>query len=195
MYQLRYVQNISVRVLPIITHFFQEVKIFSTGGLKLVLNRLERKKRPYALYAFLWAFLLSAFIVVPVMIRDGGYFLHYGDFNVQEIPFYQLAHDSIQSGNTGWSHLTDLGANFVGSYSFYLLGSPFFLLTLPLPSAWVPYTIGPLLALKLGFSSMTAYIYLKRYVRDPRHAVSFFRPPFLLAFHDTHYTRFALKCK
>lgn len=137
--------------------------------MKLI--KTDHKRRPYALFAFLWALILSVVIIAPIMVRDHGYFLYYGDFNVQEIPFYQLAHDSILSGNTGWSHLTDLGANFVGSYSFYLLGSPFFLLTLPLPSAWVPYTIGPLLALKLGFSSMTAYIYLKRYVRDPRHAV------------------------
>ncbi|WP_316607249.1 YfhO family protein [uncultured Ruminococcus sp.] len=137
--------------------------------MKLIKN--DQKRRPYALFAFLWALILSVAIIVPIMIKDQGYFLYYGDFNVQEIPFYQLCHDSILSGNTGWSHLTDLGANFVGSYSFYLLGSPFFLLTLPLPSGWVPYAIGPLLALKLSFSSMTAYIYLKRYVRDPRYAV------------------------
>ena len=105
------------------------------------------------------------------MIYDHGYFLYYGDFNVQEIPFYRLAHDSILSGNTGWSHLTDLGANFVGSYSFYLLGSPFFWITMVLPSELVAYAIGPLLVLKLAFCSLSAYIYIKRYVRDPYHAV------------------------
>lgn len=129
------------------------------------------KRRPYALFAFLWAFLLAAVIVAPVMIKDHGYFLYYGDFNVQEIPFYRLAHDSILSGDTGWSHLTDLGANFVGSYSFYLLGSPFFWLTMALPSELVPYAIGPLLVLKLAFCSLTAYIYIKRYVRNPYSAV------------------------
>ena len=137
----------------------------------MILNRLEHSKRPYALYAFLWAFLLSAFIVVPVMIYDHGYFLYYGDFNVQEIPFYQLAHDSIRSGDTGWSHLTDLGANFVGSYSFYLLGSPFFWLTIWMPSSWVAYSIGPLLMLKLGCASLTSYIFIRRYVRDKKYAV------------------------
>ena len=137
----------------------------------MVLNRLNGDKKPYALYAFLWAFLLSAFIVVPVMIYDKGYFLYYGDFNVQQIPFYQLAHDSIRSGDTGWSHLTDLGANFVGSYSFYLLGSPFFWLTVPLPSSWVPYAFGPLLMLKLGCTSLSAYVYIRRYVRRKEYAV------------------------
>ena len=105
------------------------------------------------------------------MIRDQGYFLYYGDFNVQQVPFYQLAHDSVRSGNIGWSHLTDLGANFIGSYSFYLLGSPFFWLTILLPSSWVPYTIGPLLMLKIGLASMTAYIYIRRYVRHKKYAL------------------------
>ena len=142
-----------------------------TGGLNLVLNRLENDRRHYALQAFLWAFLLAAIIVVPVMVYDRGYFLYYGDFNVQQIPFYQLAHDSIRGGNTGWSHLTDLGANFIGSYSFYLLGSPFFWLTVMLPSSWVAYSFGPLLMLKLGFCSLTAYIYIRRYVRQKKFAV------------------------
>lgn len=137
----------------------------------MTLHRVEYKRRPYALYAFLWGLLLAAVIIAPIMIYDKGYFIYYGDFNVQEIPFYKLAHDSIRSGNLGWSHLTDLGANFIGSYTFYLLGSPFFWLTMALPSAWVAYAIGPLLALKLACASLTAYLYLRRYVKDSRYAV------------------------
>ena len=135
------------------------------------LHRVDQKSRPYALFAFLWAVILSAVIVIPIIIYDGGYFLYYGDFNVQEIPFYRLAHDSILSGETGWNCHTDLGANFVGSYSFYLLGSPFFWMTAVLPSHWMPYSIAPLLVLKLGFCSLSAYIYIRRYVRNPRYAV------------------------
>ena len=133
-------------------------------------NGLQKRKN-YGIWAFLLGIILAAFVVVPIMIHNNGYFLYYGDFNVQQIPFYRLAHDSIRAGNMGWSHLTDLGANFVGSYSFYLLGSPFFWLTIPLKSEWVAYSIGPLLILKLGFCSLTAYIYLRRYVRDRRWAV------------------------
>ena len=61
------------------------------------LHRIEKRNRPYALYAFLWALLLAAVIVTPILIYDKGYFLYYGDFNVQEIPFYRLAHDHILS--------------------------------------------------------------------------------------------------
>ena len=121
--------------------------------------------------AFLYGIGISLVFFLPFIIWDNGYFLFYGDFNVQQVPFYQMCHDAIRSGNIGWSWTTDLGANFIGSYTFYLLGSPFFWLTLPFPSEAVPYLMGPLLILKFGCASLTGFIYLKRYVRTPDYAV------------------------
>ena len=69
--------------------------------------------------------LLTSFLFfLPFLIWDKGYFIYYGDFNVQQIPLYKMTHDAIRSGNVLWNWYTDLGANFVGSYAFYLLGSP-----------------------------------------------------------------------
>ncbi|MGN0474880.1 MAG: YfhO family protein [Acutalibacteraceae bacterium] len=114
----------------------------------------------------------AAFVIMlPFIIYDSGYFLMYGDFNVQQYPFYMHAHDAIHSGEWGWDFKTDLGVNFIGSYSFYNLGSPFFLLTLLFPSAAVPYLIGPLLALKIGFCAMTGYAYIRRFTRIDDYAV------------------------
>lgn len=113
---------------------------------------------------FCWALLLASCIFVPLMLYNRGYFLFLGDFNVQQIPFYQLAHRAVRSGEIFWSHTTDLGANFIGSYSFYLLFSPFFWLTLPFPTAFVPHLMGPLLILKTALAAYTAYLYIKRFV-------------------------------
>lgn len=137
----------------------------------MIPHRIQQKSTNYALYSFLWGLIIAVAIVAPIIYYDNGYFLYYGDFNVQQIPFYRLAHDSILSGNTGWSRLTDLGANFIGSYSFYLLGSPFFWLTMILPSQLVPYSMGILLTLKLACCSLSGYIYLRRYVSDKRYAM------------------------
>lgn len=103
------------------------------------------------------------------MIR--GCFSITGTFNVQQIPFYQLANEAVRTGNIWWNWNTDLGANFIGSYSFYLLFSPFFWLSLLVPPAFTPYLMAPLLMLKSGCASLTAYLYLKRFVRDPEYAV------------------------
>ncbi len=127
-------------------------------------------KERYGL-AFLLAFLAACALFVPYMIQDQGFFLFYGDFNVQQIPFYKLAHQAVKEGNVFWNFGTDLGVNFIGSYSFYLLGSPFFWLTLPFPTHLVPYLIGPLLILKFSFASLAAYAYITRFVNNKHYAV------------------------
>ncbi len=118
------------------------------------------------LLTFLLAGLIAALLFVPVMVENGGMFMYYGDFNVQEIPFYQMVHDHVREGMLGWSHTTDLGSATVPAYSFYLMGSPFFWLTIPFPSEAVPFLMGPLFILKFACAAMTSYFYLKRYVRN-----------------------------
>lgn len=110
-------------------------------------------------------------VMLPFIVYDKGYFLMYGDFNVQQYPFYMHVHDALHKGEFGWDFKTDLGVNLIGSYSFYNLGSPFFLLTLLLPSGAVPYLIGPLLALKIGCCAMTGYAYIRRFTRYDEYAV------------------------
>lgn len=121
--------------------------------------------------AFLWGVGLSFLFFIPFMLYNDGYFFFYGDFNVQQIPFYQMIHDTILGGNIGWSNTTDLGANIIGSYSFYMIGSPFFWLTMLFPSNVVPYLMAPLLMLKFGCASLGAYTFLRRYVKNQDYAV------------------------
>lgn len=126
----------------------------------------------FGLLAFLMGLLLSALLFIPGIIRNGGIFFYYGDFNAQEIPFYQMVHDSIQSGKLIWSSTTDLGSQLLGSYTFYLLGSPFFWITMLFPSEAVPFLMGPLFILKFGCATLAAYLYLKRYVNNKLFAVA-----------------------
>ncbi len=133
-------------------------------------NTLLSPKKGKALSTFLWALVTAACIFVPYMIISEGYFTLYGDFNVQQIPFYQKCHEAIKSGNIFWDNGTDLGANFIGSYSFYLLGSPFFWLTIPFPNSFVPYLMGPLLILKFACAALTAYLFIRRFTRTPEAA-------------------------
>lgn len=130
----------------------------------------HKQKERYG-QAFLLGLLVSGLVLGFYMLQGEGYFLYYGDFNVQQIPFYRLAHDAVREGNWFWNWNTDLGANFVGSYSFYMLGSPFFWLTLLFPSEVVPYLMGPLLMLKFGCASLTAYAYLRRFCRFTHNAL------------------------
>lgn len=121
--------------------------------------------------AFFFSLLLATVIFVPFLVNNKGLFFLSGDFNVQQIPFYQLAHRAVRSGDIFWNWYTDLGVNFIGSYSFYLLGSPFFWLTLPFPNSALPYLMAPLLILKTACAGLTSYCYLRRFVKESSYAV------------------------
>ncbi len=128
------------------------------------------KKYGY-LHVFLIAFGAALLIFLPAMVWDRGYLIFLGDFNSQQIPFYHVAHRAIRSGQWGWNWQTDLGVSFIGSYSFYLLGSPFFWLTVPFPESVISYFMGPLLVLKFACAAVTSYGWLRRHVRSPQAAV------------------------
>lgn len=133
-------------------------------------NLTLKKGKEKRLFTFLIALFTAACLFVPYMILSEGYFIFYGDFNVQQIPFYQEGHAAVKSGNIFWNWNTDLGANTIASYSYYLWGSPFFWLTIPFPNSFVPYLMGPLLILKFAFAALTAYFYIRRFTRTPEAA-------------------------
>ncbi len=132
-----------------------------------------KKQKSLGLLTFIFGICTAAAFFVPFIVSGNGYFIFFGDFNVQQIPFYQHCHEMVRSGNFfGWDWQTDLGSNFIGSYSFYLLGSPFFWLTLPFPNSFVPYLMGPLLILKFGCAALTGYIYIRRFTSRPESAMT-----------------------
>lgn len=132
---------------------------------------LGNKREKIYLKTFLIAAFVSLAFFLPFLIMDRGIFLFYGDYNVQQIPFYQLAHRAIREGNIGFNLYTDLGVNFIGSYSFYLLGSPFFWLTIPFPNEALPYLMAPLFCLKFAVAATAAAAFIRRFVKNQNLAV------------------------
>ncbi len=137
------------------------------SGRTLPTSRTKEKYLP----AFIIGFLCVFISILPVMIADGGYFIYYGDFNAQQIHFYNLANDAVRDGQLGWNWYTDLGSDFLTSYSFYLSGSPFFWLTTILPESLVTLSMPFLIALKHGLASLFAYMYIRRFVRNKNAAL------------------------
>lgn len=131
---------------------------------------LIKKERKY-LFVFLLALAVSIIMFVPFVIYDRGIFLFYGDYNVQQIPFYQSCVESIRSGNIFYSFKTDLGSGFLGAYSFYLLGSPFFYIACLFPSTVTPYLMAPLYCLKFATAAVTSYGFIKRFTKNADNAV------------------------
>ncbi|MDE7122578.1 MAG: hypothetical protein K2O42_10525 [Oscillospiraceae bacterium] len=46
--------------------------------------------------AFSLGFLSLAVVLLPLLIMDQGYFIYYGDFVSQQLPFYQHANEVVR---------------------------------------------------------------------------------------------------
>lgn len=127
-------------------------------------------KHPY-LKAFVLGFITAFCLFVPYLVVDKGFFLYAGDFNSQQIPFYMYMNRVVKSGRLDWGWAIDLGSSVVNSYSFYLLGSPFFWLSCIFPYKSIPYIMPYLLMLKFAVGNMGAFGYLRRYAKNDNYAM------------------------
>lgn len=119
---------------------------------------------------FFLAFFMAFLCFLPFLIRDGGFFVYFGDYDAQQIPFYLKVHEAVRNGTFFWDMKTDLGSSIYTSYSFYLLGSPFFWITVPFPKEVVVYLMPYLLMLKIAIASLGGYLYTKQFTEDERSA-------------------------
>ena len=114
-------------------------------------------KQNFYLKAFLLGFLTAFCLFIPFLVVDKGFFTYAGDFNSQQIPFYMYMVRMVQSGNLKWGWAIDLGSSVITSYSFYLLGSPFFWLACLFTYKAKPYLMPFLLMLKFAVGSLGAF--------------------------------------
>lgn len=122
---------------------------------------------------FILAFLVELLLFLPISLRDAmlGQPFHYaGDYNSQSMLFWQYANQFIKDGGS-FSWETELGSGFVNSYSYYMLGSPFFWASLWIPSKWMPWAMVPLFCFKFAFAGAGGYLWAKRWVKNPQYAM------------------------
>lgn len=112
---------------------------------------------------FLLALGISAVVMLFFTMMQGGLFTYYGDYNYQQIPFYYHVHEAVRQGRFMWDFSTDLGSDIMQSYTFYLLGSPFFWITVPFPNSALPYLMPWLLCLKTAVAAVAAYAYIRSF--------------------------------
>ena len=133
---------------------------------------MEKRVREKYIAAFVIAFAACMLCFLPIIIAGGGRFFFYGDYNKQQITFYTHLIDTVRSGGlSAWDPLADLGSDTAASYSFYLLGSPFFWLMTLFPSGWAVTLLPVFIALKSGLAAVGAYGFTRLFVKDTRAAL------------------------
>jgi len=143
----------------------------------------HKKESSVYLKIFLVCFLSMLIILISDMARNNGVFLYAGDYTVQQIPFYHHSSEVIRNTGFGWDWYTDIGSDFITSYSFYLLGSLFFWSISWIKGMGIIYAMSFMIAVKIAFGSVGALMYIRRYVKNDQAA---FIGAFLYAFSGFH---------
>lgn len=117
--------------------------------------------------------LITAFLTfIYFILKSHGAFTLVDDFNTQQLTFaaaLQTALKEFQPGQWYWN--LDLGSSLINGFSFYNLGSIFYWISFLFPKTWFPYLVGWLYILKYVVASLTAYLFLKRFVNNKNYAV------------------------
>ena len=128
-----------------------------------------KKKSPikyYTLVSFALNLLIAMFIFVPFIIQGKGLFTLSYDFDAQELAFNIFANREIKELDILFNWSIDIGSEFIPSFSFYNIGSPFFWITLPFKPEFFPYLIGWIYILKYAVCGLTSFLYLKRFTSE-----------------------------
>ncbi len=144
----------------------------SARDQRQISSNIEKPALYYApVIMFASCFVMYLLALLPIFIKRGLPFFYYGDYNVQQVPFYILAHRAVRNGDFFWNWNVDLGGTMAGDFSFYLWGSPFFWLTVLFPEGAIPYLMPLLMALKYAVAGCCAFLYIKPYVHRYHYAM------------------------
>ncbi len=150
---------------------------FRKDRIVKVEKQLEKKQTVWTgrvkwpLTAFFLCFLCAFISMGPFLIKEGGLFTLSNDFNAQELAFNMFANEAVKNGEIFWNWNIDIGSDFVATFSFYNLGSPFFWITLLFPAKLFPYLVGWVYMLKYAVAGLTAYLYLHRFIKEEKFAL------------------------
>lgn len=126
------------------------------------------EKHKYEILAFLLSFLVGCLMFLPITILEKGLIFIGSDFNLQQMIFGEVMNYSLKEGSYLWTWFNDLGSDFIGTFSFYNLFSPFNVFTYLFPARWYPYLCSFLTIVKFGVGGLTSYLFLKRYVKNKK---------------------------
>lgn len=105
--------------------------------------------------------LISLVGILPSLLQNGCFVLA-TDMAAQQIPFIIETKRMLASGCPLWSWNHVIGDNFIASYSFYTIMSPFVWINCLFPDQWMHYGITFTFLLKMLCTGIAAYAFLRK---------------------------------
>ena len=152
---------------------------------------IKEKYDKNLLVCILCSLVIAVAIFGTAVIKGNGAFTIFADFNAQQLPFATAVRNALAAKPFGqWVWNLDLGASLINGFSFFNFGSPFFWISVLFSKISFPYLAGYLYILKYVIASVTAYYYIRLFVKDSNaviggllYAFSGFQTTNLMFFH------------
>ncbi len=125
---------------------------------------MPKKTKYMPLLAFLLNFAIAYCVFHGYMAANNGLLTMSNDFDAQELAFNVFAIRSVKSGQVFFNWAIDIGSEFIPTFGFYNLGSPFFWLAALFPAKMFPYLMGWLFMLKYAVAGLFSCLYLQKHV-------------------------------
>ena len=133
---------------------------------------IKEKHDKNLVVCILCSLVMAAAIFGTAIIKGNGSFTIFADFNAQQLPFATAVRNALAAKPFGqWVWNLDLGASLINGFSFFNFGSPFFWISVLFSKISFPYLAGYLYILKYVMASVTAYYYIRLFVKDSKYAV------------------------
>ena len=134
---------------------------------KDLLKKIKNYKAPNAFYYFLLLIAISVGFYMMMLVENGFSLAYGGDYTAQYIPMgyhvWDYYHDWFRTGHfTLFDPAVYLGVNSIGSNAYYGLFSPFNIIIVLLPRAFVPTSVAIASFVKLACAGLFFSIYVKK---------------------------------
>ncbi len=148
----------------ILNRFFSWIQNIKDRFLALCKKIKEDKMHLFWYVLFLFVVALAFFFIV--LVQNSFTLPLSGDYCLQQIPFYTNGYDDwwtfFKTGKfPQWDYSTFLGANNIGSNSFYYVLNPFFFPILLCPREYIAQGLAFLMIIKMVLAGVTFRLYLK----------------------------------
>ena len=135
--------------------------------LKKIGEKIKAYRVPNAFYYFLVLIAIGVGFYFMMLIENGGTLAYGGDYSAQYIPMgyhiWDYYHEWIKTGHfTLFDPTLYLGANSLGSNSYYGLFSPFNIIIVILPRRIVPWSLAICSIVKLACAGLFFSLYMRK---------------------------------
>lgn len=123
-------------------------------------------KNKYGIITVLLSLIFALSFFLPNMISNNCKFYLNTDYITQVVPYTVECQSAVKGAEIFWNWNTELGSNFIASYS-WMIGNLFFWITFLFRAEFIPYVMSLLYIIKYILAAFVSFCYLRRFTKDP----------------------------